>query len=291
MKYLVVKGWLGFGDRLESLKMAVGYAIHYNLQIYVDWTDPMWSHGSEDFYTYFKLVNMPVLKSLDDIPPDATVYPPFWKDNMKKPISVELMNGYTDPVKLDLGMLRDPFPADVVVCSCIGPRTLFQDSTFFANVFRVIDPRIVGKVRHHLASYPVRQSWGIHIRGTDRLRDHRRTLSVQSIVSNIAVNGGMNRSNYVAVSDDQENLDIWKRYHPRTYVVSELGLQQSSRTGNHNLDSGNLSVPKDLLNVDMLIDFFVLASCERIFTTVRDSRFAQEARRLNPHVQTMLSAA
>jgi hypothetical protein len=29
MKYLVVKGGiLGFGDRLESLKMAVNYAIH-----------------------------------------------------------------------------------------------------------------------------------------------------------------------------------------------------------------------------------------------------------------------
>ena len=58
MKYLVVKGWLGFGDRLESLKMAVRYALDNNLKIYVDWNDEMWTHGIENFYTYFKLVNM-----------------------------------------------------------------------------------------------------------------------------------------------------------------------------------------------------------------------------------------
>ena len=291
MKYLVVKGWLGFGDRLESLKMAVAYALSFNLQIYVDWKDPMWSHGAEDFYTYFKLVNMPVLNSLDDIPADATVYPPYWKDNLKTPITYELMTGYTGNVPLDLGYLRQPYDADVVVVSCIGVRTLFTDSSFFANVFRVVDPRILNKVRHHLSAYPVRQSWGIHIRGTDRLRDNRRMLSVQSIVTNITVNGGMNRNHFVAVSDDKENLDIWLRYYPRTYVVSELALKQASLKGNHNLGSGDLSVSKDLLNVDMLIDFFVLAACERIFTTVRDSRFAQEARRLHPHVSTILNGA
>jgi hypothetical protein len=74
MKYLIVKGWLGFGDRLESLKMAVRYALKYNLKIYVHWTDSMWCHENENFYTYFKL-NMPSLDSLDDIPEDATVYP------------------------------------------------------------------------------------------------------------------------------------------------------------------------------------------------------------------------
>ena len=209
---------------------------------------------------------------------------------MKQPISVDLLTNYKGDVPLDLGMIQNPYPADVVVYSCIGPRTLFPNSAFFANVFRVIDPRITQKVRYHLSQYPVHQAWGIHIRGTDRLRDHRRMLSVQSIVSNVTTHGGLNKAHFVTVSDDQENLDIWKRYYSQTYVVSELGLQQASRRGNHNLGSGDLSVSKDLLNVDMLIDFFVLASCERIFTTVKDSRFAQEASRLHPHIQTMLSA-
>ena len=42
MKYLVMKGWLGFGDRLETLKMAVDYCQKKNVKLYVDWTDSMW---------------------------------------------------------------------------------------------------------------------------------------------------------------------------------------------------------------------------------------------------------
>ena len=290
MKYLVVKGWLGFGDRLESLKMAVAYAIHYNLQIYVDWRDPMWSHGSEDFYTYFKFVNMPVLRSLEDIPADATYYPKYWKGHLDEHISYDFVQQHKDD-RLDLGVLKDPYDADVVVFSSMGVRTLYPDSTFFANVFRVIDPRIIQKVREHKSKYPIEQSWGIHIRGTDRLRPQKRMISIQSIVSNITVNGGMNKAHMVAVSDDKEHLDIWKRYYPNTYVISQVSVQQSSEPGkgNHMLDKNALNGTKDSTNVDMLIDFFILASCQRIFTTIKGSRFTQEARRLHPFVNVILS--
>jgi len=290
MKYLVVKGWLGFGDRLESLKMAVAYAIHYNVQIYVDWRDPMWSHGSEDFYTYFNLVNMPVLKSLADIPADATYHPKCWKGHLDEQITYDFVQQHKDD-GLDLGVLRDPFDADVVVFSSMGFRALYPDSTFFSKVFRVVDQRILQKVREHKSKYPIEQSWGIHIRGTDRLKPHKRMLSVQSIVSNITVNGGMNKAHMVAVSDDRENLEIWKRYFPNTYVVSQGSVQQSSEPGKgiHSLDKNSLIGTKDSANVDMLIDFFILASCERIFTTIKDSRFTQEARRLHPVVNAILN--
>jgi len=290
MKYLVVKGWLGFGDRLESLKMAVAYAIHYNVQIYVDWRDPMWSHGSEDFYTYFNLVNMPVLKSLADIPADATYHPKCWKGHLDEQITYDFVQQHKDD-GLDLGVLRDPFDADVVVFSSMGFRALYPDSTFFSKVFRVVDQRILQKVREHKSKYPIEQSWGIHIRGTDRLKPHKRMLSVQSIVSNITVNGGMNKAHMVAVSDDRENLEIWKRYFPNTYVVSQGSVQQSSEPGKgiHSLDKNSLIGTKDSANVDMLIHFFILASCERIFTTIKDSRFTQEARRLHPVVNAILN--
>lgn len=287
MKYMIVKGYLGFGDRLESLKMAVSYALEHKLQIYVDWRDPIWSHGDEDFYTYFKLVNMPVLNSLDDIPKDATFYPPFWKDNLDKHITHEFLVENQTKHNLDLGVLKTSYDADVVVFSSIGYRTLYTDSYFFANVFRVIDRRIISKVNEHLSKYPVTKSWGAHIRGTDRLRTNRRTYSVQAIVSNIVTNGGLNQQHFVAVSDDKENIEIWKRF-PNTYVVSQLGIQQTSTQGNHILGKDKLNVSKDEMNVDMLIDFFVLAHCPVVFSTIKDSRFAQEARRLHPVVNRIL---
>jgi hypothetical protein len=289
MKYLIVKGALGFGDRLESLKMAVAYALHYNLQIYVDWRDPLWSHGSIDFYTYFKLINMPVLNSLEDIPGDATYYPPYWKGNLEKHVTHDFMLEHKDD-KLDLGVLKDPYNADVVVFSSIGVRTLYIDSGFFANVFRVVDTRILNKINYHASHKQLSKSWGVHIRGTDRARRlSRRLTTIQSIVLGFTTMGGMNQTNIVAVSDDKEQLEIWKRYYPQSYIVSEHSVRYASLEGNHNISRDNLQFTKDEMNVDSLVDFFVLAKCERIFSTVKDSRFFQEARRLHPYVDIILS--
>lgn len=289
MKYLIVKGCLGFGDRLESLKMAVAYAIHYKLQIYVDWRDPMWSHGSTDFYTYFKLVNMPVLNSLDDIPADATYHPAYWKGNLHEHLTPEFLQKYKGNT-LDLGVLKDPYNADVVVFSSIGNRMLYIDSKFFADVFRVVDNRILNKVRYHASQKPLEKSWGVHIRGTDRAkRMSRRLTSIQSIVLGFTTMGGMNQTNIVAVSDDKEQLEIWKRYYPQSYIVSEQSIKHNSLEGNHHISKDNLQVTKDDMTVDLLVDFFVLAKCERIFSTMKDSRFFQEALRLHRYVDIILS--
>lgn len=287
MKYLVVKGWLGFGDRLESLKMAVEYAQKYNLKIYVDWTDPMWSHGTEDFYTYFKLL-MPSLESLDEIPEDATYYPAYWKDHIKEPITQELLNSDNGKLGLNIGILNKEYPADVIVSSNVGNRSLYADSKFFADVFRVVEPTVLQKVKQRKQAYPVERSWGIHIRGTDRLRPHKRMLSVQCLVSSVVNHGAMNGPNMTVVSDDKENAMIWKRFYPQSFLASELSLQQDSLAGNHNLSKDKLKFSKHEMNIDMLADFFTLASTLHIFSTCKDSRFTHEARRLRPYINIIL---
>jgi hypothetical protein len=286
MKYLIVKGWLGFGDRLESLKYAVAYALKHGLQIYVDWRDPMWSHGSNDFYTYFKMVNMPVLNSIADLPEDATYYPPYWKGHLDEHISYDFLLAHPND-NLNIPVLDKPFDADVVVYSCIGSRVLYPDSSFFAKVFRVHDQRILTRVRAHLRAYPVSQSWGVHIRGTDRVQDKKRLRSIQSIVIAITGQGGMNQKHMVVVSDDKENAQIWKNFYPESYLVSSFATD--SHRGTHNLGAHEISVSKDQLNVDMLVDFFTIAHCPRVYSTIKDSRFAQEVRRLHPVVGQILS--
>ena len=288
MKYIVVKGWLGFGDRLEDLKMAVAYALKYNLKIYVDWRDSMWSHGTEDFYTYFKLVNIPVLESLDDIPEGSSFYPTYWnKENVKEVFS-EQMTGRIAEHKLDIGLLDKEVPEDVIVLCNVGRRFLYPDSTFFANCFRIIDNRVIEKIRDRKARYPISQSWGVHIRGTDRLTNRTRVYSIQALVSLIATYGGLNGVKMTVVGDDKPNIELWKRFFPDSFILSELSLQQANLSGNHNLGKDSLTVSKDSLNVDMLADFFTLASTSRIFSTSKDSRYAHEARRLQPHVSKIL---
>ena len=287
MKYLIVKGWLGFGDRLESLKMAIAYAKNFGLQIYVDWRDEMWSHGEENFYTYFKLNNIPVLNSIDDIPEDASVYPEFWKGKLKDSITPEIVSKGVE-LKIDLGLLDKPFDADVIVYSSVGRRYLYDNSSMFADIIRVVDPRIIAKVNERRSKYPVERSWGIHIRGTDRLRPNKRLISIQSLVSHVTTMGALNGPNMTVVSDDKEHAEIWKRYYPQSFLASELSLKQDSLAGNHNLNKDKLRYTKDQMNVDMLADFFTLALTQRIFTTCKDSRFTQEARRLHPIVNKIL---
>lgn len=287
MKYLVVKGWLGFGDRLESLQMCVAFAQDYKLPIYVDWSDSTWSHGSESFYSYFKLL-MPTF-SLDQLPDNATYYPPYWKGRIREPITQDLFNNHK-ALNLDMGILRkQEYPADVIVVSCIGKRGLFSDLKFFSNVFRVVDPRIKRAVMERQNKHQLYRCLGFHIRGTDRTKGQaHRERSIQIAAVNALMNGGFSGMPTITVSDDKDSLTIWKRYYPDTTIVSKISLENTSNKGNHHVKKEELQITKDELNVDMLVDFFTLASCKRIVSTFRDSRFAIEARVLSPHISTIL---
>lgn len=281
MKYLVIKGWLGFGDRLESLKMGIKYALDHNLKVYVDWTDSIWSHGNESFYTYFKLINIPQLESLDEIPEDATVYPVFWKGQLKRPFDKELSKT-AKLLELDIGTMSKKYDSDVVVLSNCGRRTLYYDNTFFANVFRVIDTRILSRVQQRKVQHNLPSMIGIHIRGTDKFRNSiKRTMGVQYAAVNAVMEGALNGKPMIVVSDDKESMKIWKNFFPHSILLSELSLQESSMKGNHNLSKEELKIPKDELNVDLVVDFFTLALTSRIVATNRDSRFSQEANRLH----------
>lgn len=290
MKYLVVKGWLGFGDRLESLKMAVWFAIDRKLQIYVDWTDSIWSHGSESFYSYFKLVNMPILESLGDIPADATVYPPYWKDHLKDPLTDELVNKQKE-LNLNIGTLNTAInvDADVLVFSSIGNRTLFNNSSFFANVFRVINPNILEELTKRQRGLSISTTLGIHIRGTDRFRNTiRREQSIQYMALNAMMNGSFSGKAMIVVSDDKSSIEVWRRFYPHSIVFSKLSLQAASTKGIHTATKDELTSSKDQMNIEMLSDFFTLALCERVITTCKDSRFAAEAQRLHPVIHKIL---
>ena len=287
MKYLVVKGWMGFGDRLESLQMCVAFAQLFKLPIYVDWSDSTWSHGSESFYTYFKLL-MPTF-SLDQIPANATYYPEYWKGNINQPITQDLFNRNKE-LKLDLGILqKKEYPADVIVVSSVGRRSVFHDIKFFSDVFRVIDPRIKSIVKDRQTKFPLYKSLGFHIRGTDRTKTQAaRDRSIQLMAANAVMNGGFSGMPMITVSDDKQSLTIWKRFFPNTIIFSELSVEHSSNKGNHLIKKEDLKISKDEMNVDMLVDFFTLASCQRILSTFRDSRFAREAQLLSLYTNTIL---
>jgi len=286
MKYLILKGALGFGDRLECLIMCVKFAIKNNLTIFIDWSDIIWSHDTESFYSYFKL-NIPSLKSLDDIPANATVYPPYWKGRLNEKLTNQ--NIVTLKQQITIGYLDNQiFKEDVLVHSCVGNRWIYADYAFFANVFRVIDPRIIQKVKERQQKYNLRNKIGIHLRGTDRtlLIDKERRISGLNI--RMVTSGMLSGVEFIAVSDDIEFVKLWKKRYPQFPVLTEVGAL-GGKEGVHNKSKDMISISKDQLNLDLLIDFFTLASCKSVISTINDSRFAQEAGRLSKHINQILN--
>lgn len=285
MKYLLVKGCIvGFGDRLQLLKMCVLYALKHKLSIYVDWTDPVWSHSGESFYTYFDLL-MPKF-TLEDIPADATVFPEVWKDKLKDHPTAEMIKSHPE---ISIGYLGDKvFPADVIVYTCSGLRWVYNDSKFFGDVFRVTDSRILQKVKERQQKHQLNTKIGIHLRGSDRASKIDKSNRMAALNIRIVGLGMLNGTKFIAVSDDADYVKIWKARYPEFPVLTELGTQTGTQ-GTHLKSKEQLTISKDLMNVDLLTDFFTLASCKVVLSTSKDSRFAQESQRLSKSIDKILS--
>jgi hypothetical protein len=61
MRYLVVKGVAGFGDRLMTLGKAISLAMATGRILVIDWSDASWNHDqpAKGFWHYFDLVGLP----------------------------------------------------------------------------------------------------------------------------------------------------------------------------------------------------------------------------------------
>ena len=55
---LLVKGWEGFGDRLQVVTGCIKYCLHHNASICVDWRDYMWGQDKTDFTDYFEIMGV-----------------------------------------------------------------------------------------------------------------------------------------------------------------------------------------------------------------------------------------
>jgi len=274
MKYLIVKGAQGFGDRFETLCMCIHYAALNNLQIYVDWTDPTWSHGSESFYDYFDITNIPKLNSLDDIPSDATYYPPAWAGKIKEHCAT-----LTSPEYLSGMLTTKKFTEDVVVVSTLQKRLIYTNYANLSRYLKLIHPKILEEVGRRKLQYSLANCLGVHVRGTDRIGRQGREIPIQYLMIRVGNYTNRGQAPMVLISDDRTSIEVFRRYY-KAPVLSSLSLQNTQSVGNHLASKESLSISKNEMNIDMLIDFFTLTCCQRVITNIKDSRFAKMADRL-----------
>lgn len=93
LKYLVIKGTAGLGNRLYTLSSAISYAKKTNRAIIIDWSDGVYSSdGRNVFNDYFFLEGINHFKDINDIQnrDKLTIYPPNYID-----LNMDIEEGYS----------------------------------------------------------------------------------------------------------------------------------------------------------------------------------------------------
>jgi hypothetical protein len=275
-KYLIHKGYQGWGDRLQSLSYCLDYAKKTGRYLYIDWMDPLWGQGdpSKNFYQYFGLQGINQIESIDEIPADVTVYPSYWNKKLNEKSGIWIHSKKTIlEVKLDLDR-----PEDVVVVTAIGYRQ-WSAETITAHL--TFQPPLITEVKRKLALIPNKDFYGVHLRGTDR------TTSIQTCINigqQLFELSKLTSFPIVLISDDSHLVSEWLKIMPDTILLTEtthklngLGL------GTHMIPPEKLEkygITKEGLILELLSDFFVYSLAKFHFTNNAASTFSQMAKLL-----------
>jgi hypothetical protein len=186
---------------------------------------------------------------------------------------------------IDVGRDITTCEEDILVISSFGFRWIYPDPSFFTDIFRVIDNRIIYEVKRRQTENILSEKWGIHLRGTDRTLKTDKSKRVSELSVKLVHAGLLNGAKMIVVSDDTDYIEIWKnRFSNHSTILSSP--YGNSKDGTHL--TKDIPISKDEMNVNLLIDFFTLASCSRIFSSCQDSRFANEAKRMQPFVKKVI---
>lgn len=245
VKYLVVKGWEGFSDRLQCLSYAVTCALRYNRTLYVDWTDDIWGTS---FYDYFYFEGLPYIDDYRKIPKGSTVYPHFWNHKLMLPANTWVYD-MKDQLVFDISKTKEF--ADVWVQPGIGYRE--YDMPLLVKHLRV-RPDIV----EHVYTEPLTDLPVVHLRGTDRTFTNDDWERLRNDAPTAYV-----------LSDDTTLIERWMNDSPDSIVISKPQA---------NITHFSTNVDKHQYNLDLLHEFYILGSANVAYALNQDSLYFKMSR-------------
>jgi len=252
-KYLLVKGWCGFADRLQCISAALTYAKKHNRIICVDWTDVIWKGDTPDmnFDTFLELVCEGIsVISLDELlqkQNELSIYPPPWKGQLEKKPDLYM---YEKPYQIDLDA-DETHKEDVVVYTSTELRTYKKQN--MCDCIRVKEPyrsTIIEKLKQYQQYKTV-----VHLRGSDRVKPEQYE---EYIKKNFEPKMKDKKDETVLIVSDTESLF---KYFQEKYPNSIVGTPDTSYTSSSDpiktLHQDG-SIDKYNFNTETLIDFFII---------------------------------
>lgn len=244
-KYLISKGWEGFGDRIQCLSNCVVISLRYNRILHVDWTDTIWKEG---FYKYFHFVNLETINDINLISQSKSVFPSFWQHKLILPAN-KWMYAMKDQLVIEPSKTFNF--EDVWVHPGIGFRE--YDMGRLARYLR-INPEIA----HLIYLEPIKEPV-VHLRGLDRNFSEKdwQELRLQAPKAHV-------------LSDDISLIERWISESPESTVISSPIKDVS----HFSIDGVN----KHEMNLALLKEFFILASATTAYALNKESTFFRMAR-------------
>jgi hypothetical protein len=285
---LLIKGWQGFGDRLQVISHGIHYCLQHNANICIDWRDNMWGQGIEDFADYFEIIgvlSVPLSTVIEKVKNGARVNPPAYTlEHISDPPSPrihlpEFVSGVGNDYLKQEG--------DIIVHNCKGNRMWFLNNLIMNfRISKKIAPIIIEKLSSLQMPY-----LAIHLRGTDRSKQITLTKLMQEY-DELPLHD-KNRS-YVT-SDTSSFINEWTQKYPNSIILDKnapvLKLPQGS-IGTHMIDPDILKtygISKHDLNINTIVDFLVIAfstnnigNKDSVFTSM--GAFLREANQIALHL-------
>ena len=292
MKYLVLKGTSGLGNRLGALCTAMALARKTGRTLVVDWNDWFYSPDRRDVFR--RLFAAPATPPVESIPSELAVAPAIWSGSLGRSLDWMIDRHaipYGDEAlrRLSIDAASDP---DEPVAVYFGywfnddPRGLLAEVRPAERIVRRVDDF----VRAHLGATTI----GVHVRQSDNMsqpylgRGHGVSVAAieEALAARLAADPG---ATIFLATDNRAVLDHFRARYPR--LVS-LPKWYPPLAGDRM--HGNPQAPDPLTSAeDALTDMLLLARCRRLVYSSRATfgRYAAAFSGLAPEDVTDIAGA
>jgi hypothetical protein len=243
-RYLLVKAYVGFGDRLQCLSHALEYAAKSSRTLCIDWSDSIWSDGTLGFETFFDLCNVPTI-----VPDDfyrlefESISPLGWANQLDRRADSKFI--YKSPYTCSLA--EADLDAQVLVYASTGYRTFYQSNLSLLRVKREVRNLIVAEIKKFAEFQTV-----VHLRGTDRNGPSQHEAYLQKISANMSEIS--TTEPLLVVADCLSLFQQFQNKCPGAVLRTPHLDQFTNSSGTHFQSVAS----KHDFNLQLLIDFFLI---------------------------------
>jgi hypothetical protein len=255
---LLVKGWEGFGDRLQVVAACINYCLQHNASICVDWRDYMWGQDKTDFTDYFEIMgvqSVPLSIVIEKVKKGAIINPPAYTlEHIVNPPSPLIHFPDFNSGICESSLKQE---GDIIVHNSKGDRVWHLNNLILnLRISEKIAPIIIKNLSGLQMPYTA-----VHLRGSDRSKE----VTLQKYMEDYEALLPHDKVRSYVISDTNSYITEWTQKYPNAIVLNKnapvLKILSGSK-GTHMMSAEILEfygVSKHDLNINTITDFLVIA--------------------------------